>query len=92
MANMKCAIFIWCQVHRPHHVQPWEYPAWFTEWAGYAQEGLNPTPRERWEPEPEEKESFIERSSVIHMLMMAQEKIPSQFLTSEGRPTQFSRK
>ena len=63
----------------PHRVQPWEYPAWFTEWAGYAQDGLIPKERERWEEEPEEKESFIERSSVIHMLMLAQEKIPSQF-------------
>jgi hypothetical protein len=63
----------------PHYVQPWEYPAWFVEWGGYASKGLNPPPRKRWEEEPEEKESFIERSSVIHMLMLGQEKIPSPF-------------
>lgn len=61
-----------------HYVQPWEYPAWFQEWSGYAMENLNPQPK-RYEPKKEKKESFIERSSVIHMLMMAQEKIPSQY-------------
>ncbi|MGI0487672.1 hypothetical protein ACN4EK_19690 [Pantanalinema rosaneae CENA516] len=61
-----------------HYVQPWEYPAWFQEWSGYAAENLNPQPK-RYEPKKEKKESFIERSSVIHMLMMAQEKIPAQY-------------
>lgn len=60
-----------------HYVQPWEYSAWFQEWWDYAQQNQNHVP-ERWE-KVEEKESFIERSSVIHMLMMAQEKIPSQY-------------
>lgn len=66
-----------------HYVQPWEYPAWFKEWWDYAQANKNRVP-ERWE-EVEEKESFIERSSVIHMLMMAQEKIPSQFPYMQGQ-------
>jgi hypothetical protein len=61
-----------------HYVQPWEYPVWFQEWSGYAVENLNPKPN-RYEPKKEKKESFIERSSVIHMLMMAQEKIPAQY-------------
>lgn len=61
-----------------HYVQPWEYPAWFQEWSGYAVENLNPKPN-RYEPKEEDKESFVERSSVIHMLIMAQEKIPSQY-------------
>jgi hypothetical protein len=39
---------------------------------------------ERWE-EVEEKESFVERSSVIHMLMMAQEKIPEPYPFLEGK-------
>jgi hypothetical protein len=66
-----------------HYVQPWEYPAWFREWQGYAQENKNREP-ERWE-EVEEKESFVERSSVIHMLMMAQEKIPEPYPFLEGK-------
>jgi len=61
----------------PHYVQPWQYPAWFQEWSGYAMANLNSKPS-RYEKK-EKKESFIERSSVIHMLMMAQEKIPSQY-------------
>ena len=60
-----------------HYVQPWQYPAWFSEWHGYAEENKNHVP-ERWE-KVEEKESFVERSSVIHMLMMAQEKIPEPY-------------
>lgn len=66
-----------------HFVQPWEYPAWFQEWSGYAMENLDPKPK-RYEPKKEKKESFIERSSVIHMLMMAQEKIPSQYTYVSG--------
>jgi hypothetical protein len=27
-----------------HYVQPWEYPAWFREWQGYAQENKNREP------------------------------------------------
>lgn len=60
-----------------HHVQPWEYPAWFQEWSAYAMENLNAKPN-RYEKK-EKKESFVERSSVIHMLMMAQDKIPGQY-------------
>lgn len=59
----------------PKRVQPWEYPAWFQEWAGNSGETLFHKPN-RWDPPKEEKESFVERSSVIHMLMMAQDKIP----------------
>ncbi|MEB3360115.1 MAG: hypothetical protein VKK04_25545, partial [Synechococcales bacterium] len=61
----------------PQYVQPWQYPAWFQEWWDYAQANRNHEP-ERWE-EVEEKESFVDRSSLIHMLMMAQAKIPSQY-------------
>lgn len=67
----------------PHYVQPWEYPAWFQEWSSYAMANLNPKPN-RYEKK-EKKESFIERSSVIHMLMMAQEKIPSQYTYVGGK-------
>ncbi|MCG9893287.1 MAG: hypothetical protein MH252_19720 [Thermosynechococcaceae cyanobacterium MS004] len=62
-----------------NYVQPWEYPAWFLQWGGYALENLGDKPQPRWEKPKEEKESFVERSSVIHMLMMAQEKIPEPF-------------
>lgn len=60
-----------------HFIQPWEYVAWFQEWTSYAEENLNAKPNPYIKKE--KKESFIDRSSVIHMLMMAQEKIPSQY-------------
>lgn len=65
-----------------HFIQPWDYPAWFQEWSGYAMENLNQEedPYEK----KEKKESFVERSSVIHMLMMAQEKIPAQYSYVNG--------
>ena len=59
----------------PHHIQPWQYPAWFQEWLSHSQGELFKEPK-RWEPPEEKKESFVDRSSVIHMLMMAQNKIP----------------
>ncbi|HEY9827404.1 MAG TPA: hypothetical protein V6D19_18345 [Stenomitos sp.] len=62
-----------------HYVQPWEYPAWFQEWGSHAIENLGHKEQPRWEKKKAEKESFVERSSVIHMLMMAQEKIPEPF-------------
>lgn len=65
-----------------HFIQPWEYPAWFQEWSGYARENLNQE-EEPYEKK-EKKESFVERSSVIHMLMLAQEKIPEQYPYMSG--------
>ncbi len=67
----------------PRHVQPWEYPAWFQEWIGYAQ-GEMFHHANRWDPPKEKKESFVDRSSVIHMLMMAQNKIPRLYPFMNG--------
>lgn len=60
-----------------HHVQIGDYPGWFQEWSSYAMSNINdkPDPYKK----KEKKESFVERSSVIHMLMMAQTKIPEPF-------------
>lgn len=66
-----------------YYVQPWEYPAWFQEWAGHAQESFNHKPQ-RYDPPEEEHQSFTDRSSVIHMLMMAQTKIPNPYPYMEG--------
>ncbi len=59
-----------------HFVQPWEYPAWYAEWLGYSFDYFKSldTPELN---ETEKKESSLERSSVIQMLLMAQEKTPS---------------
>jgi hypothetical protein len=70
-------------VGTPHYVQPWEYPGWFAEWSGYAQAAKNHVPP-RYE-KAKHDESFVERSSVIHMLIMAQTKIPAQFPYLRGK-------
>ena len=54
-------------------VQVWEYPAWYSEWAGYS---LTYFGQKEQGTETEEKSSFVERSSVIQMLMLAQAKSP----------------
>lgn len=53
-------------------VQPWEYPAWYAEWFGYSFEYL----QQDQSQETEEQSSAGERSSVIHMLLLSQEKSP----------------
>jgi hypothetical protein len=68
----------------PHYIQPWQYPAWFQEWAGYSIHHFTYKPA-RYDPPEEERESFIERSSIIHMLMMAQAKIPETYPYLEGK-------
>jgi hypothetical protein len=57
---------------QPTFVQPWEYPAWYSEWIGYSIEYLSKSPDQR----KEEKQDFSERASLMHLLLMAQEKTP----------------
>ncbi len=55
-------------------LQPWEYPAWYSEWIGYSLEHFA-----HKEEEKESKESSpSERSSIIHMLLLAQKKSPDE--------------
>ena len=56
-----------------HFVQPWEYPAWYGEWIDYSVKYLS---NEKSRKETEQKASFVERSSVIQMLLIAQTKTP----------------
>ncbi len=59
--------------NQPALVQPWQYPNWFAEWAGYTwdyfhkQDDLSTSPK---------KQSFLERSSVIHLFLLAQDRSP----------------
>lgn len=53
------------------YVQPWQYPDLYAEWIGYSLKHSNKS------PDPEEGEqSGLERSSLIHLLLMAQDKTP----------------
>lgn len=56
-----------------HFVQPWEYPAWYAEWMGYSFDNLKATAT----PKTEIKQSFLERSSLIHLLLIAQARTPT---------------
>lgn len=57
-----------------HHVQPWEYPTWYGEWIGHSLDYLQ-TPKEF---RHEERASALERSSLMHLLLMIQEKTPKE--------------
>lgn len=55
----------------PHYVQPWEYPAWYAEWAGYSLDYLGKDSYQE-----SDKQSFTERASLIHLLLITQTKTP----------------
>jgi len=56
-------------------IQPWQYPAWFAEWAGYSIDYFNRQSNSDL-PKSEEKQSLLERSSVIQLFLLAQDKTP----------------
>jgi hypothetical protein len=55
-------------------VQPWEYPVWYSEWIDY---GFSYIGKRENISKSKQKQSFIERSSLIQMLLLAQYKTPS---------------
>ncbi|ERT08161.1 putative membrane protein [Lyngbya aestuarii BL J] len=57
-------------------LQPWQYPAWYSEWIGYSFENLN---HEEQEEEGSKESSPSERSSIIQMLLLAQKKSPEEY-------------
>lgn len=72
----------WNEAAMPR-LQPWDYPAWYSEWVGYSIEYFGKQEEEL--PESEEKESFLVRSSVIQMLLLAQSKSPETVPYLHGR-------
>jgi hypothetical protein len=59
-----------------HFVQPWEYPAWYGEWIGYTWDYLDTEDDVSTSPE-KDKQSFLERSSIIQLLLLAQDQTPT---------------
>ncbi|BAY92041.1 MULTISPECIES: hypothetical protein [unclassified Tolypothrix] len=62
-------------------LQPWDYPAWYSEWAGYSLNYLlqNQNDYDSTVPQSsEEKASFFERASVIQMLLLTQSQSPQE--------------
>jgi hypothetical protein len=60
--------------NQQNYVQPWEYPTWFAEWTGYALDSLSG----RETASSTQKNSFAERMSLIHLLLLAQDKTPNE--------------
>ncbi len=56
-------------------VQPWQYPAWYAEWAGYSIDYLTNHDKSI-SVKPKKKQSLLERSSVIHLFLLAQDRTP----------------
>jgi hypothetical protein len=56
-------------------VQPWQYPAWYAEWTGYSINYLTHEKNSTTSTTPE-KQSFLERSSVVQLFLLAQDKTP----------------
>jgi hypothetical protein len=65
-------------------VQPWEYPAWYAEWVGYSLDYVNNQDKDESQ-KTEKKESSLERSSVVQMLLMAQDKTPKDVPYLSGK-------
>lgn len=66
----------WFAAKEEVFVQPWQYGDWYREWIGYSLEKMQ-TKDDVYTSSKEEKEaSFVERSSVIQMLLLAQNKSP----------------
>jgi hypothetical protein len=66
----------WFSVKEPTLVQPWQYSEWYSEWIGYSIEHMNAKDDVYTSSKTEKKASFLERSSVIQMLLLAQKKTP----------------
>jgi hypothetical protein len=58
---------------RNFHLQPWDYPAWYAQWISQSFDYLN---QQQNEPSLDRRQSFLERSSVIHLFLMVQDKSP----------------
>jgi hypothetical protein len=69
-------------------VQPWEYPGWYAEWVGYSLDyykNQRASSQSGGSTQSEERASFLERSSVIHMLLLAQSKTPGTVPYLQGK-------
>ncbi|MEA5566124.1 O-antigen polysaccharide polymerase Wzy [Anabaena sp. UHCC 0399] len=66
----------WFKNDEPTFVQPLQYADWYNEWIGYSLERMRAKDDIYTSSKSEEKSSFVERSSVIQMLLLAQQKSP----------------
>ena len=67
-------------------VQPWEYPARYAEWTGYSLAFLK---EQNNLPKSQERASLLQRSSVIHLLLLAQDKSPDTLPFLYGKTYTF---
>lgn len=63
-------------------LQVWDYPAFYMEWSGYASKSFFKS-EDSLEPE-EDEQSFLERSSIIQMLLLTQTNSPERIPFMNG--------
>jgi hypothetical protein len=63
----------WFDPDTPKQVQVWEYPEIYAEWLNFS---INNLFEQNKSQEPEQRASFLERASVVQMLLLAQSKSP----------------
>jgi hypothetical protein len=66
--------YYWKSAKDISSVQPWNYPAYYSEWLGYSLTNLNLDPRQQ--PSKYKSEPFLERSSIVQMLLLAHKRSP----------------
>ena len=64
-------------------IQPWQYPAWYAEWAGYSIDYLTNQDRSI-SAKSRKKQSLLERSSVVQLFLLAQDKTPKSLPYLDG--------
>ena len=67
-------------------VQPWDYPAFYTEWTGYAFDYIN---KRDTLSKSQEKQSLVERSSLVQMQLMTQTQTPEPISFLYGETYSF---
>ncbi|WP_088240461.1 hypothetical protein [Calothrix rhizosoleniae] len=68
--------------NQPAYVQVWQYPSWFVKWAGHSWDYFN---KQDDLSTSSKKQSFLERSSVIHLFLLAQDKSPESIPYLHGK-------
>ena len=70
-------------------LQPWDYPAWYSEWAGYSFNYLKSFDSSSSSnlifTEKKNKQSLFSRSSLVHLFLLVQDRSPNSVPYLEGK-------
>ena len=71
--------------NQAYFVQPWEYPALYSEWIGNSFNKFNAEiVNAQYSETPKKQQSIVERSSLIHILLMVQKRTPTEVPYLDG--------